>query len=235
MMKRTRLFGIMITFIVLLFSLSGCQGHLLADAWENTKTAFRYLQQGGRALFNGETESRLVSSRQEFFGEEEYDFIPLNSLDMQTHMIDYAVPQAKEVPGAPGGLIPGIEAFRTPPSSLASMFATINFATDQHTPKTKEALHTLHRMANYLKKHPGAYVFIEGHCDERASEAYNLALGTRRCNYIRNYLVKLGVSPDQLFTISYGKERPLALGHSEKIWAKNRRAEFKIYQQRTTL
>ena len=86
-------------------------------------------------------------------------------------------------------------------------------------------------MATYLKRHKNTYIFIEGHCDERASEAYNLSLGTRRANYIRNVLIKYGVNPQQIYTASYGKERPEELGHGQKVWAKNRRVAFKIYNK----
>ncbi|MBI2837062.1 MAG: OmpA family protein [Acidobacteria bacterium] len=69
-------------------------------------------------------------------------------------------------------------------------------------------------------------VVIEGHCDERGTEEYNLALGQRRANAARSYLVTLGVRPDVLTTISYGKSRPFSLGHNEDAWSQNRRAHF---------
>lgn len=220
---------------LLMFTTTSCQTSMLTNAWENTKTAMRYLKRGGQALVNSDAESRLVSSRQEFFGEEEFDFVPLNDTDMKSHYVDYAVPQAKEVPGEVGGSIPGIGAFSKPSRTLSSVFSTVFFNTDQHVPKSKEHFNSLSRIATYLKKHPKCYIFVAGHCDERASEAYNLALGTRRSNYVRNYLVKLGVHPDQIFTISFGKEQPASLGHNENSWSKNRRVEFKIYEKRTTL
>ena len=219
----------------MMLTMTSCQTAMLSNAWENTKTAYRYLKQSGQTLVNSDAESRLVSSKQEFFGEEEYGFVPLSDTDMQSNYVDYTVPQAKEVPGEIGGDIPGIDAFSKPSRSQNAIFSTIHFNTDQHVPNTKESFGSLAKMASYLKKHPKAYIFVAGHCDERASEAYNLSLGTRRSNYIRNYLVKLGVHPDQLFTISYGKENPTAFGHSESMWSKNRRVEFKIYEKRTTL
>ena len=231
-MKKTLLIT---TFIAMMMTMTGCQTSMMANAWENSKTAFRYLKQSGQALVNSDAESRLVSSKQEFFGEEEFDFIPLSDSDMQSSFIDYTVPQAKEIPGEIGGPIPGIDAFRKPAKTLASIFSTIYFNTDQHVPKSKESFSSLNRISTYLKKHKNAYIFVSGHCDERASEAYNLSLGTRRSNYVRNYLIKLGVNPDQLFTISYGKEQPTSLGHSENSWSKNRRVEFIIHEKRTTL
>lgn len=77
-----------------------------------------------------------------------------------------------------------------------------------------------------LKALAGAKIQIEGHCDERGSAEYNLALGERRAKSVQNYLTTLGVKADSLSTISYGKEKPAVQGHDEAAWAKNRRAEF---------
>ena len=82
--------------------------------------------------------------------------------------------------------------------------------------------------AAWLKKNPNAKVQIEGHCDERGTVEYNLALGERRANYTKKYLVSLGIAPDRISTISYGKERPLDPGHNEEAWAKNRRAHIVV-------
>jgi peptidoglycan-associated lipoprotein len=77
-----------------------------------------------------------------------------------------------------------------------------------------------------MKAYPEAAVVIEGHCDERGTVEYNLALGDKRAKAAKDYLVSLGVEAGQIFTISYGKERPVDSGHNEDAWAKNRRAEF---------
>ncbi len=82
--------------------------------------------------------------------------------------------------------------------------------------------------ADWLKSNPNATVQIEGHCDERGTTEYNLALGERRANAAKNYLIRLGVEKSRLSTISYGKERPADPGHDESAWAKNRRAAFVI-------
>jgi peptidoglycan-associated lipoprotein len=87
---------------------------------------------------------------------------------------------------------------------------------------------TLTRNAAWLQRYPTVKVLIEGHCDERNTREYNLALGERRANAVRDYLVFLGVSPGRLSTISYGEERPFALGHTEEAWQLNRRAHFVI-------
>ena len=80
--------------------------------------------------------------------------------------------------------------------------------------------------ANLLKQAPNAYIQIAGHCDERGTQEYNLALGERRALSVREYLVKLGISGDRIVTISYGEESPAESGSSESAWAANRRAEF---------
>lgn len=82
---------------------------------------------------------------------------------------------------------------------------------------------TLKAQAQWLAEFPNASVVVEGHCDERGTREYNLALGERRANAVKNYLVALGVDAARLETISYGKERPVALGSDEASWAQNRR------------
>jgi peptidoglycan-associated lipoprotein len=82
--------------------------------------------------------------------------------------------------------------------------------------------------ADLLKKYPSWMVTIEGHCDERGTAEYNLALGERRAVAARTYLVSLGIGADRLRTVSYGKEFPFDPGHDEAAWAKNRRAHFVI-------
>ncbi|MGZ3770119.1 MAG: peptidoglycan-associated lipoprotein Pal [Bdellovibrio sp.] len=78
----------------------------------------------------------------------------------------------------------------------------------------------------WMKKNPKAKVQIEGHCDSRGTVEYNVALGERRANAVKAYMVSLGVPADRLSVISYGKERPLETGDNEAAWAKNRRANF---------
>ena len=81
---------------------------------------------------------------------------------------------------------------------------------------------TLRRQAKFLTQNPGLTLTISGHCDERGTREYNLALGERRANAARNYLISLGIHPTRISTISYGKERPIVLGHNEAAWAQNR-------------
>jgi len=82
--------------------------------------------------------------------------------------------------------------------------------------------------AELLRKYPTWVVTIEGHCDERGTAEYNLALGERRAVAVKTHLVSLGISPDRVRTVSYGKEFPFDPGHTEDAWSKNRRAHFVI-------
>jgi peptidoglycan-associated lipoprotein len=100
---------------------------------------------------------------------------------------------------------------------------TVHFATDA-SDIDSEAQAILTRQAAWLAKFPNVAVTIEGHCDERGTREYNLALGDRRANSAKNFLVNAGVSPSRISVISYGKERPVAMGSDEASWAQNRRA-----------
>jgi peptidoglycan-associated lipoprotein len=86
----------------------------------------------------------------------------------------------------------------------------------------------LQKNAEWLRRHPRVKMSIEGHCDERGTEEYNMALGQRRAEAVKSYLVSLGISSNRLSTISYGEERPEDPGHNEAAWAKNRKAEFSV-------
>ncbi len=87
-------------------------------------------------------------------------------------------------------------------------------------------LAVLEMHASYLREHPQRSVVVEGHCDERGTREYNLALGERRSDAVRSYLTSAGVSPRQIESVSYGEERPPVAGHDESAWAKSRRAEM---------
>ena len=91
-----------------------------------------------------------------------------------------------------------------------------------------EAQQILLDKAQWLRRNSDASVTIEGHCDERGTNEYNLALGDRRANSVRAYLTDLGISASRMDTVSYGEERPLDSGHDEAAWARNRRAHFEI-------
>ncbi len=93
---------------------------------------------------------------------------------------------------------------------------------------SSDAQQSLNEDAAVLKQHPTWVITIEGHCDERGTAEYNLALGERRAVAARTYLVSLGIASDRLHIVSYGKEFPFDPGHDESAWAKNRRAHFVI-------
>ncbi|MCX7717870.1 MAG: peptidoglycan-associated lipoprotein Pal [Candidatus Sumerlaeaceae bacterium] len=87
----------------------------------------------------------------------------------------------------------------------------------------------LRQNAQWMQSNPGVAIQIEGHCDERGTADYNYALGQRRADAARNYLISQGVDPGRLHTISYGSERPDDPGQNEMAWARNRRAQFLVY------
>jgi len=103
----------------------------------------------------------------------------------------------------------------------------VNFEFDRSR-ITDEAAAILQRKADVLRAHPDLRIAIEGHCDERGSLEYNMALGQRRAQSTLQYLTGLGISGDMFTTVSYGEERPVAQGANEGAWAQNRRAEFVI-------
>jgi peptidoglycan-associated lipoprotein len=109
----------------------------------------------------------------------------------------------------------------------SSLLKDIHFDFDKYDIRPGDAA-ILKENAALLKKYPNVKIQIEGHCDERGTNEYNLALGERRANSTKSYLLSLGVSTDRLSAISYGEEKPLDPGHNEEAWAKNRRAHFII-------
>lgn len=133
---------------------------------------------------------------------------------------EVVAPSEVDSPGAPddGSLGDGL-------SDLSS--DVVYFGFDDYT-LSGEAQRILNRLADTLKGSSDAVVQIQGHCDERGSIEYNLALGERRANSVKNYLVSLGVDASRLNTISYGEEKPADEGHDESAWARNRRAEFVV-------
>jgi peptidoglycan-associated lipoprotein len=101
------------------------------------------------------------------------------------------------------------------------------FDTDRFdlTPAAREAMA---KNAAWLQKHPTISILVEGHCDERNTREYNLALGERRASTVRDYLVFLGIARQRIQIISYGEERPFAIGSGESVWKLNRRSHFVI-------
>jgi len=91
-----------------------------------------------------------------------------------------------------------------------------------------DARDQLQANSHWLSENPSNKVVIEGHCDERGTGEYNMALGERRAISAKEYLMHMGVAPERMNTVSFGKERPFAMGHNEDAWAQNRRAHFVV-------
>ncbi len=109
----------------------------------------------------------------------------------------------------------------------AKTFQNINFDFDKYDIRP-DARVILDAIGKYLMENPKVSVLIQGHCDEKGTREYNLVLGEQRALSTRRYLVAAGISPDRLFTVSYGKDMPLDPASNEEAWAQNRRAEFKV-------
>jgi peptidoglycan-associated lipoprotein len=101
----------------------------------------------------------------------------------------------------------------------------IHFAFDSSV-LSDQAQQILKSKAEYLRTNPGVRVTVEGHCDERGTNTYNMALGDRRAESVKKFLVNLDINANRLSSISYGEERPIVMGKNEASWAKNRRAQF---------
>lgn len=118
---------------------------------------------------------------------------------------------AKKTPGIEGEVLE------------SKLLKDIHFDFDKYDIRPGDA-EILKENATLLTKYPKVKIQVEGHCDERGTVEYNLALGERRANSAKKYLISLGITSDRISAISYGKERPLDPGHNEEAWAKNRRA-----------
>ncbi len=112
-----------------------------------------------------------------------------------------------------------------PAEQVEVVFQDIFFDFDRHIVRADQR-EALARNARLLSENPDVRLQLEGHCDERGTVEYNLALGDRRAQSVRTYLIEYGVDPGRLSTISYGKERPFAMGSNESAWALNRRVHF---------
>ena len=131
------------------------------------------------------------------------------------------------VPAPGGGTAASSAAALPPPRKFASTeeLEDVHFDFDKYNirPEDKKVLGA---DAAWLKAHVNDLILIEGHCDERGTNEYNLALGERRAKATRDYLVAVGIEAARITTVSYGEERPFVLGHDESAWKWNRRAHF---------
>ncbi len=214
--------------VSILLTLTSCS-HSSGQSWEDMKTAGTYMRKGVDALWGKDYESRMLTSDEEFLGPYDDEFIPLSDADLRLSMSDSALPQPRGALGQKG--IPAFDQFYEPSADLLSLFRSLHFDTDDHVVRDKAEVSSLMRLADYLKKNPKMFVVVQGNTDERASASYNMALGMRRANYVRSFLVKHGVDLNRVYTVSKGKEQPVALGHTPEDWKLNRRAEFRIYEK----
>jgi peptidoglycan-associated lipoprotein len=122
---------------------------------------------------------------------------------------------------------PGVESLAREAAGRAFVNENVHFEFDSFA-LSEKARQILTAKAYYMRTDPGIRVTVEGHCDDRGTGAYNIALGERRAESVKQFLVSLGIGADRLNTISYGKERPVAQGQNEVSWAKNRRVQFVI-------
>lgn len=177
----------------------------------------------------GDQEEMLASSG--FAEDLEEEFIALKEDDLQGKFAETAIPQPKEIPGMPGSHLPSLDQFKKATAELAKIFQNVYFNTDDYALRRSEYLHIINSIADYMKRNSKIYISVGGHCDERGSEAYNLALGTRRSNSVRALLIQRGVDSHRIHSISFGKEHPVDLRHNATAWSHNRRVEFKIYKK----
>ena len=148
---------------------------------------------------------------------------PVSQMEDQAKVSQADMSQQAEVKGVDESAMKSEE---VPSHDAVAGLERIHFDFDQFT-LSADARRILAENAKYLNANGGVQVVIEGHCDERGSDEYNLALGESRALAAKSYLVSLGIDPKRLSVISYGEEKPLVSGFSEEAWAQNRRAEFK--------
>ncbi|MGC1269395.1 MAG: peptidoglycan-associated lipoprotein Pal [Croceibacterium sp.] len=140
--------------------------------------------------------------------------------DLPPAPVDTSTPTPTPPPVVETGPVPGTQ------THFAQVMAgrdVIFFDTDRYNIDAQDQV-ALQGQAQYLMQYPAVRATVEGHADERGTRDYNLALGERRANAAKNYLASLGVDAGRITTVSYGKERPVALGSDEQSWAQNRRA-----------
>src|ERR1700733_11168708 len=184
-------FGIILQLLIFFFTLTGCYRNK-DDIWDDTKTASRHMSRGFRSLGGKHGDSRQISRREDFYPSrdgyyiedwQEPAFEPLpdqirsQEVTIQDGMGEQtgSIPQSQLDPGNPRGPVPGINSFSDPKlmPALAGIFQNVHFAYNSSLVKGQENMNIIRAVADYVKSHPGTYLFVEGHCDERGAEAYN--------------------------------------------------------------
>ncbi len=230
-MKKSTIVTLIISCVSCLI-LDGCKTKS-SSVWDDdgsTMGSHRRAKERSLWGINDTGDLALVDKKHSFV--DTSDFIPLEDEDLKGQFSEVVFAQPKESPGEEGSVVPGINGFETPSGSLAKIFKNIYFNTDEYTPKDADSSAALQKIASYLKENPKTYIFVTGNCDQRGPEAYNQSLGSKRANNVRSLLIKQGVNADQIYTISYGKEKLADSNNTPDAWAKNRRAEFKIFSKR---
>jgi peptidoglycan-associated lipoprotein len=229
-MKKTTLWSLLIPCLsCLLFNSCSKQNN---DVWDDSSSNVgSYKRAKERPLWGSSEEGDLASASAKFFSQED-DFIPLQDEDLKQQFSDIVFAQPKDSPGEDGSFLPDISGFQSPTGNLAKIFQTLYFNTDEYNAKNANSAEIIHQISSYLKSNPKTYIFVAGHCDQRGPEAYNLSLGAKRANTVRTMLIQQGVNPEQIHTISYGKEKLADFANTPEALAKNRRAEFKLYTKR---
>lgn len=225
------------TIVTLILSCASCFildscNNKSSNVWDDSNTMGSYKRAKERTLWGSNDTAEIAvvdyvptSSKSPIND----DFIPLQDEDLKQQFSELVFAQPKDSPGEDGSSIPGIGSFSSPTGSLAQIFKNIYFNTDEYSPKDASANAILKKVADYLKSNPNTYIFVTGNCDQRGPEAYNQSLGAKRSNSVRSLLIKQGANPEQIHTISYGKEKLADSSNNPEAWAKNRRAEFKIF------
>ncbi|HNX35379.1 MAG TPA: OmpA family protein [Kiritimatiellia bacterium] len=135
-----------------------------------------------------------------------------------------------KVTGEDGSLVSGARFEDTLQAAQGVKFAPVYFAFDSYALPPSE-VSKIEQVAQHLQQNAGHVLVVEGHCDERGSNEYNLSLGENRALAVRSYLVNLGVAADRIQTRSYGEEKPAVVGSGEEAWHLNRRGEFALFQK----
>ena len=213
-----------------LFLLNSCSKQN-STVWDDSNNLGSYKRAKERVLWGEGVDSTLAFNTTKSLSLLDDDFVPLQDDDLQKNSSEIVFAQPKVSPGEDNSLLPGIQGFQIPKGALAAIFHSVYFNTDEFSVKDPNSLATIQKIAAYLERHPNTSIFIEGHCDQRGAEAYNLSLGSKRANAIRNLLIQQGVNQEQLHTISYGKEKPASSENTPEAWSKNRRAQFKIFER----
>ncbi len=181
-------------------------------------------------LFTASCSKKVVQTQAVSTTEPEVRKAEVRKAEVQKPEVQKAPDRATEKAGQPGrpeDYRLWAEAAAREAAARAFLKEHIHFAFNSAL-LSDEARQILNGKAEYLRTNPGIAVTMEGHCDDRGTDVYNMALGDRRAESVKTFLVGLGIGTNRLSTVSYGKERPIAKGHDEASWAKNRRVQFLI-------